>query len=461
LRIAVWSPLPPAPSEVADHTADLLPALAEHHEVVAVVEDPATVDREAVSGVPVVGHHSVPVADLDVYQIGNSAAHTFVYRAALQRPGVVVLHEWVLHDLVWLEAEERSDLPGYLREMRRSHGGAGSFVAHQVSRGRGGTILPSLFAVNDRLLESSLGAATLTREAGARLRRRHPRLPHLHLPPHVALPDPSLPARTEARRVLGLPDDALLVTVPGPVGAASGLEALTHAVGQLRGELPSLRLVVAGGIDASLPGETWASEADLGDALVITGHLSPEDLVRHLVAADVVSTLRFPSRGELSSVLVRAVGVGRPVLVTAGTPAAEEMPEGVVVPVDPGPRELDELVALLRLLLGSERFREEIGGVARAHALAHHRLETAVERLAGFLVEVQSRRAALLQHRAERAEEGTLTAYLVDEVHQAARDLGLEADRLGFESRLAPLATPAPSTPCGLPGGFRRPPSSS
>ena len=361
MKVAVWSPLPPSPSGIADHTADLLPALAEQHEIVAVVEDPATVDPGAVPGIPVVGQRSAPKADLDVYQIGNSPEHAYVYRAALDRPGVVVLHEWVLHDLVWHEAAGRNDVFSYLREMRRSHGEAGSFVGRQVSRGRGRKMLPSLFAVNDRLLERSLGVVTLTLEAGRRLKRRRPRAPHLHLPQHVSLPGLPLPSRTEARLVFGLPADALLVTAPGRATTSSGLEALMGAVGRLRGEFPSLRLVVAGEIEPELPWEAWASEAALGETLVATGRLPSGDLLGHLIAADVVSTLRFPSAGEMSPVLLRALGVGRPVLVTAGTPAAEDLPEGVVVPVDPGPREHEELVALLRLLLGDEGLRAAIG----------------------------------------------------------------------------------------------------
>jgi len=42
-----------------------------------------------------------------------------------------------------------------------------------------------------------------------------------------------------------------------------------------------------------------------------------------LAAADVVLALRFPSFGEMSGALVRAMGVGRPVLVTDGTPPAD------------------------------------------------------------------------------------------------------------------------------------------
>ena len=443
LRVAVWSPLPPIPSGIADHTAELLPALARHHEVVAVVEDPDAVDSAAVPGVPVVAARETPPADLDLYQVGNSPAHVFVYRAALARPGVVLLHEWVLHDLVWREAVERDDVARYLREMRRSHGATGSLVGRQVARGLGGTMLPALLAVNDHLLEESLGAVALTRETAARLTRRHPGLPTLTLPQHHAAPAGPVPTRPEARRVLGLPAEAEILTAPGFANGSKRLHSLVRAVGRLRDERPALHLVLAGGVDPRLPLTSWAGEARLGDRLIVTGRLPLPDLVGHLAAADVVSALRFPSRGEMSAVLIRAMGLGRPVLVTAGTPAAEEMPEGTVVPVGPDRWEVEELQALLGRLLGDAGLRAGLGDAARRHVLEHHDLVRTAAELAGFLAEVHRRRGALRRAiDADRTEEGTLTAYFVEEVRQAARDLGLVGLRLGLEPLLRPLDRP-------------------
>ena len=107
--------------------------------------------------------------------------------------------------------------------------------------------------------------------------------------------------------------------------------------------------------------ERGPDDAGLDGAWTLTGRLALHDFVRHLCAADVVLALRFPSHGEMSGALVRALGVGRPVLVSAGTPAADEFPEGVVVPVGPGPHEEDELYAVLGHLAGAPALRETIG----------------------------------------------------------------------------------------------------
>jgi glycosyltransferase involved in cell wall biosynthesis len=203
--------------------------------------------------------------------------------------------------------------------------------------------------------------------------------------------------------------------------------------------------VVAGGVEPGLPLSDWSRDAGLDDALVVTGRLDLPDFVRHLCAADVVLALRFPSYGEMSGALVRALGVGRPALVTAGTPAAEEFPEGVVAVVDPGPAEPYELEAVVGHLLSRPQRAEAMGREAAAYVRAHHDLERTTAALAAFLADVAAQapqaRSALL---AERAADSGRLGFFLDEVRPGARELGLSASGLGIEALLGELAGGAP-----------------
>ena len=437
MRLAVWSPLPPSPSGIADYVAEALPELGRHAEVVAVVEDPGAV---AAAPVRCAAPGDEGAVDLHVYHLGNSPAHAYLYRAALEQPGVVVLHEWSLHHLVLCETVERGDRAAYLREMRRAHGENGTFVGRQVARALGGDLLPALYPLNDRVLENALGVVALTREVAGRARHRLRQRPVLHLPHHLALPLDPLPSRAEARRRLGLPAGALLVTAPGLATPAKRLDAVIGAVARLRGRFPELELVVAGGVDPRLPLERWAREAGLGDALRVTGRLSLEDFALHLCACDVVSALRFPSHGEISGALVRSLGVGRPALVSGSTPAADEFPEGVVAPVDPGRDEGAELEALLGALLERPELRDAMGRLARQHVLERAGIPATVSALVGFLEDVAGRREELLRAVSRRrAPAGSLLELLSDEVRWGASELGLAGVDLGVEPLLAAL----------------------
>ncbi len=435
MRLAVWSPLPPSPSGIADYVAEQLPRLAAQADVSVVVPDPERVDPGAAQGVQLVrAEAAAPAADLDLYHVGNSPAHGYVYRQALRRPGVLVLHEWSLHDLVLSETVGRGERGAYLREMRRAYGERGTFLGRQVARALGGDVLPALFPLNERLLESCLAVVGLARHVTSRAAPRLGGRPLLQLPHHVSLPFEAVPSKQQARRALGIPEDALVVTAPGLATRSKRLEAAIRAVARLRASLPKLRLVVAGAVEPGLPLEAWSREAGLGEALVVTGRLPLGDFVSQMAAADVVLALRYPSHGEISGALLRALGVGRPVLVTAGTPAAEEFPEGVVVPVDPGPAESAELEALLGHLLQTPALCEAIGRLAREHVARENALPTEVDRLLAFLQDVNDRKAALLRAVALlRVPEADLPGLLLDEIRFGALDLGVPGVPAGVE----------------------------
>jgi hypothetical protein len=112
----------------------------------------------------------------------------------------------------------------------------------------------------------------------------------------------------------------------------------------------------------------------------------------------------------------------------------------VVVPVDPGPLEDEELTALLARFSTDVALREALGRNARAYVERHHALDATVEKLASFLQDVASRKAALVAALApRRAPEGSLLAYLLDEVRRAALDLGLSGFAIGHEDLLEGL----------------------
>ncbi len=426
MRLAVWSPLPPSPSGIADYVAEQLPALARHVDVTCVVEDPAEVDPGVADTCSVVSAASPPSCDLDVYHLGNSPSHAYVYRAACARPGVAVLHEWSLHHMLLGETVERGDPASYLREMRRCYGETGSFVGRQVAIGLGGDVLPSLFPLCERPIESSLAVVGLTRFVCSRTATRLRGRPVLHLPHHVSLPLEPLPSRAAARAALNLPKDAIIVTAPGLATSLKSLDVAVRTLGRLRERYATLHFVVAGDLEPQLRLADWAEAAGLGSAIQMTGRLPLADLVRHIVAADVVLCLRFPTHGEISGVLLRTLGVGRPALVTAGTPATDEFPEGVVVPVDPSTGEEAELLALLDRLLSDAQLRGAMGELAREHVRAEHDLEAGVTRLCTFLADVATRRDELLSYVEVRGTgEGSIAAYLRDEVRFAAIELGL------------------------------------
>ena len=85
MRVAYYSPLPPERSGIADYSALLVPALARKVDLRI-----ARRRRRPGRGV-----------DISLYHVGNNPeAHGWIVEALCEQPGLVVLHDFVLHHLV-------------------------------------------------------------------------------------------------------------------------------------------------------------------------------------------------------------------------------------------------------------------------------------------------------------------------------------------------------------------------
>jgi teichuronic acid biosynthesis glycosyltransferase TuaC len=133
----------------------------------------------------------------------------------------------------------------------------------------------------------------------------------VHLPlgsDHRALRAKALP-RAEARRVLDLPTDRVVVLFVGNLKRAKGVRELADALLGL-GD-PFLGVFVGGGEEARYGSDQPGAER----CLSYVGPRPHDDVVRYMSAADV---LVLPSYGEgLPTVLVEAGSLGLPVIASA------------------------------------------------------------------------------------------------------------------------------------------------
>ena len=110
--------MPPERSGIADYCALLLPALQERIDVEVVRRGRKRPPRGT---------------DVALYHVGNDPdAHGWIVDALRRRPGVVVLHDFVLHHLVAGLTIGRGDGRGYLDAMEREGGVVGRLLGHGV-----------------------------------------------------------------------------------------------------------------------------------------------------------------------------------------------------------------------------------------------------------------------------------------------------------------------------------------
>lgn len=393
MRLAFASPLPPETSGVADYAAELLPHLAARAELELFYEGRAPLPELAARW------RCRPVAELGralagerfdavLYQLGNSAEHhERIYRTLLEHPGVVVLHEYMLHHLVRELTLARGDAAGYVEEMRYAAGATGRAAARRLLD----THYPVdvwAFPLFERVVDRSLGLLVHSEFTRRRLLASRPlaRVATLPLPADLdALAPPSPQERERARRALGVEPGVPLVASFGFVTPQKHLEPALAAFARLRAERPAARFSVVGEVSRHYDfAEVVARHGAAG--VTVTGRVPLATLHDWMVACDVAVNLRHPTGGETSATLVRLLALARPTLVTdAG--AFVELPEGAVARVAVGADEEELLLALLRRLLDDPALAAALGRGARRHAERHHRLPAAAERCLAFVAE--------------------------------------------------------------------------
>lgn len=377
-RIAYCSPVNPAPSGISDYSEELLPYLGQYAEVTLFVEDGLRPSNPRLTE-----HLEVlPLRRLErelrrrpfdglVYHMGNSPAHADIWRQAQRAPGVVVLHDFVLHHfMLWYAANRRRDVQLYVREMAARYGEAGAHMAQLMIRSRF-TDAAFDFPCCEPVLAAARGLIAHSRFVAGRAAAIRPDLPTAVVPMGVPLPAPR--GRDTARARLGIPRGAAVLAGFGHINAWKRIEPTLRALAALRADGLDARYILVGSVSPNYDLRGLIARSSLADAVTVTGYVPREQFEDYVAAADLCVNLRFPTGGETSASLLRLLGAGRPTLVSA-VGAFAELPPGVAAQVDPGPAEGDQILAYCRLLLGRPELAADLGARARAFVAAEHTL---------------------------------------------------------------------------------------
>jgi len=353
-ELVVFSPLPPSRSGIAAFTAELLPVLGRSLRIVVVVASGRdVVEQPGAEVISEVEYHrrsalrGVP----HLYQLGNSLDHAHVYRAALRVPGIVVLHDVVLHHLVEALTLGRGDAAGYESVLAANYGPAGRRLARLRRLGLFSPSQRFLMPLHRQVLDRAKGVIVHSRFAASRLEAPAGLpvrvVPH-HLSPRVF--DFDGLSREAARRRLGLPEGLPILLSLGHVTPAKQVDVVLRALSLLRRQGLDFLHVIGGEADPAVDLPSLIRDAGLEDRVLVTGWLAEEAFFTHARAADLLLSLRFPTAGETSGPLVRALGMGLPALVYDFGPAAE-FPDRIVAKLgfslDPAPAVAQAIAGLL------------------------------------------------------------------------------------------------------------------
>ncbi len=391
-RLAYCSPVNPLPSGISDYSEELLPYLGRFAEITLFVPDSASpsnrdlkrwIEIRPMDDLPRL--NSTRPFDAILYHIGNSPVHAQIYEHAQRLPGIVVLHEWVLHHFkLWYAATRRGKVDCYLREMAERYGERGAAVARRMARGQfpdDAFVMPLAEDVIDR----AVGLIGHSHYVVERARGWRPHLPSVVVPMGVPLPR-LIEVRT-ARRALDLPVDVPIWASFGHINPYKRMEPALRAFRRFREWEPDARYILVGSVSPTYDLRGLIRRLGLADAVEVTGYVSAAAFRSYVAAADICLNLRYPTAGETSASLLRLLGAGKPTLVSA-VGALDELPQAVCCKVDPGSAEGDQILSYTRLLQLAPMLGDRLGRGARQFVAEQHSLDRAAQGYLDFLAEL-------------------------------------------------------------------------
>jgi glycosyltransferase involved in cell wall biosynthesis len=314
------SPLPPAETGIADYAFEILARLKNHFDIVIVDDGDCRASANALllPTMPTAVWRDLRTRSsrgIDIYHLGNNRFHTGILERALGHPGLCAIHDASLTGLLSSTPKLR---PAFRRFAEYDLGvHADRFIKARERFeifGWQDFLLRSLGLVAD----SSLGIVVHSEYVESLIRRRHQ--PHHLFRLHHHLAD-EFRSREGAAIANPLIVDFLRENTGRVKVATFGFLTPPKRIDWL---VEATRRALAAGADVALilggkpHFDTKIPEMIRNlprERVLVTGFLSEPDMRGLMCASDLHVALRFPSVGESSGTLTRALGLGVPSVV--------------------------------------------------------------------------------------------------------------------------------------------------
>lgn len=405
-RLAFVSPLPPERTGIADYAAQLLPALSAYFDIELIVHQadvvlPAELGhlrlRDAAWFID-----NAHLYDQIIYQFGNSPFHSHMFALLEMHPGVVVLHDFFLSNVLAYEQMTGATPNAWADALLHSHG-LQALHASQLPHNHDGAM--KAYPCNLQVLEHATRVIVHSEHARQLAREWYGENAD-HNWTVVPLPRSAPPQldRAAARAALGIDADAFVVCSFGYITPTKLAHTLIAAwLASSLCAAPNCHLIFVGANHAGPYGldiDQSLQHAPEGAGIRIAGWTDELVYRQYLQAADVGVQLRTSSRGETSAAVLDCMNYGLATVANAnGSMAA--LPPGSVWLL-PDEFDITELTEALEVLYRDDTCRVTLGQFAAQLLSAQYRPEQCAVRyrdaLDLALAEEKHSEHALLKH---------------------------------------------------------------
>lgn len=316
--------------------------------------------------------------DCIVYHIGNNSTfHKSIYQIAWQYPGIIVLHEFNIHPFLADSFLGTDKEYLYAEALSESYGELGKSSYEDVKLR---CTYPEIwkFPMSHALVKRSLATIVHSRWVKDELQE----FGNISVVPHGAVSTIVSSTKddvSELKQRFGISDKNFLISTFGFINILKRVPTILEAIKILVEEGYPVQFFIGGLlIEPSLKIEEQIQSLGLSNNVIISGYLNDEEFDRCIRMSDIILNLRYPSLGESSGALMKALSYGKACLVSNYQQFAE-FPNSVCWKIDIGNSEVPQLVAYLEELMRNSAVRKQLGKNAAFFAANYSSYEIAAK----------------------------------------------------------------------------------
>ncbi len=374
MRIAYFTPLNPIRSGISHYSEELLPYLRRYFDIDIYIDEYKPTNSLILNNFRIqpykIFNQEKSKYDLTIYHMGNSSQyHEYIYKQLIEVPGLVVLHDYIYFHFYSGITLRRGDVEGFREIMRYCYGDVGLKAAREVASGCANQFK---FSMVHKIIDSSVGVIVHNDYVKKLAEIEAPLANIKMVPMGIEATNPYTDAyRNRIRRCHGFSDNDFIVASFGMITPHKRVDIALRAFSMLRRSNKNAKFLLVGELSTEYSIRGLIRELGIENNVIITGYVTDDVYQEYLYLTDFYIGLRYPTAGETSIAILRAMEAGLPVAVS-NYAQFSEFENDCTIKVDLGDQEVDLLYEYMRELSEDRELRRIIGNNARKYIHERH-----------------------------------------------------------------------------------------
>lgn len=377
------SPFPPMKSGISDYSEVLIYGLKEFFHITLLIDDYKLENNQLYIDfdVMIYGKDEVDFSKFEykIYNIGNNYDyHSYMYECSLKHPGMVILHDFVLYGLLITYYHKSNEFYPKIYELEGP--GGIHILKKYIKKGR----LPEcheiahLLPFNEEIINSKnliMSHSYYSYNKIIDLVDEPGRVRKINMIEQIR--NKSIIEKEVLFDKFNIPKEHFVISSFGHIQSTKLNHIICNVINQINGETDKKVIYI-------MVGEGTYVDSSLNDFIIKTDYTTLDEFNSFIFHSDLIVNLRFPSMGETSASLIRALGLGKPCIVSNDA-WFSELPDDTVIKINNENAEREIYNKILYFLKNRNEL-SEIGLRAKDYIKKNHSIDKISKEIFEFLL---------------------------------------------------------------------------